>query len=665
MKRFALLLIVLLAMGITAGFAEDVLPTPSELPMPEGYTLLDGKTGAHTAIYLLRRPSGETVFAGFVQTEEGWTLTESTPLPEKTSLDAADPASGEAVLSIPVRTGSEARTYGTDMLVTVALTDDVWRVTQLTPDDRRLHLRDNGVFISGTEEMIWGDLTIETDVTKIDWAGLPSSEDEVIAGLDMAQWRVLEKAAPLCSTPDPGAARLGLYRDGTAVRILRQQGGWAKVAILGGAVTGWMQTDSMTDGATQLYCSEYAGWLNAWWLPSVEPAFDAPVSLYAAPGGTALAQCSRTLHILGSAGDGWFHAADMQYNADGYVQVADLPEEEPFVLAAVLFPDCAYQAGVVDDTAACFLVDKPDGTRVFMGCVHQEDGSWCITESTPLPAGAVCDDYHSGGGSFIIQAPDPSGALGWDGLPVWNEYVVYLQEDGRPGSRWLLETIFGGLAYEYIHFLPDSGGVMHNERGPCYGTCTLERDVTKIDWAGLPLSLEAALEYIADDWGAVADRAAVLYAEPGADAPLLRTYFYGTPVKLLSASGDWVQVAVGGGVTQGWMSLSALALGADQMITELASWTADFATNPSGFDAEDLPVSIAWDAPAAGFEDGTPLYAAPEGELLCESEYGFRVQLLSDLGNGWYHVWDEIERVDFYIRESDCTESPFARLNAP
>ena len=57
--------------------------------------------------------------------------------------------------------------------------------------------------------------------------------------------------------------------------------------------------------------------------------------------------------------------------------------------AAFLMPDYAFLKGMLKEGAMHFLMEKPDGSRVYVICEYMSHREVCLIESTPLPAGTV------------------------------------------------------------------------------------------------------------------------------------------------------------------------------------------------------------------------------------------------------------------------------------
>lgn len=322
-----------------------------------------------------------------------------------------------------------------------------------------------------------------------------------------------------------------------------------------------------------------------------------------------------------------------------------LGDESLTQVATILLPEYTYRIGKFGWDAASFLMTRPDGALVFMGGVY-EDGTWTWTESTPLPEDAWCDDYHSGGSSFIIGFDHPDNLITeWD-EPVYIEYVIYLQDDGS----WKVETIFN-INEEAFHFVPD--GLYINMTGLVYGESSLERDVTKIDWATYPLCLEDVLPTMSHEWGVISEPSLPLYADVDGSV-LLAEYECATPVRILEEADDlaekgWeghlVKVQIADSDVVGWMQGYGILTGKYQLQEqhvedEDGDW---FYLTTAEEEAWCLYIA-----------EGANLYAAPEGDIIWTTDEKVWLVFMADYGDGWAHVKFPESLESCFVRVEDC-----------
>ena len=281
--------------------------------------------------------------------------------------------------------------------------------------------------------------------------------------------------------------------------------------------------------------------------------------------------------------------------------------------AGVLLPDYTYVGGALLAQEMQLLMDKPDGTRVFVGVTY--DGDWRITESTPLPAGTF---YGYENFTDYLHIPDETtiGVRHWpDG--TWG--VDFLMPDN--GDMMLLGR----------HRLSDSHFFFLNEH--LFIGDLPWNDLTAIDWTSLPHTFDEARAAIDNSgWAMVnnpnpADRLH-LREQPDRSSTSKGKYYNGTPVQVLERKGDWTRVNIFG--VEGWMMSDYLAFGDDmEKVTQ---------TKVVMYLKESLP--------------STTLYESPNGEAL----YDFRddVLVLGMIGDEWFHVMLDSEETGYVRQEDFC-----------
>ncbi len=313
-------------------------------------------------------------------------------------------------------------------------------------------------------------------------------------------------------------------------------------------------------------------------------------------------------------------AFPMDLNGLGYDELSRVAHE---LLPGYTFLDGKFSTRA----AATFLMENPAGDTVFLGGVY-EDG-WVWTESTPLPEGTGCDSYHAGAGSMMIYYPLPETAHLPADEQTWIQYVIDLQDDGT----WRVTGLLNDRE-DWISF--NDGFLYITLSGPVWGDCTLERDITKIDWAAYPTSIVDVLPCITDDAGVVGGKVQPLYAD-AEGGEILWEYQPGTPVIILDRAETRVQVRIADSEITGWMDPAGLLLGGDQVIVEEEP-------DPEGFH---------W----AYFY--TAEVCAPQAILDRDGDGREEwYQLLSDQGDR-YHVFDPDGPESFFVPAGGC------RLSAP
>ena len=288
---------------------------------------------------------------------------------------------------------------------------------------------------------------------------------------------------------------------------------------------------------------------------------------------------------------------------------------------------------VLTDNTAMLLVEYPDASRSFWGCLLTENG-WQITKSSRLPSSAVFDTIPAGYGQIAIYLKET------DGVGIC--YNISLHESGEWYVDQILNEDEGVISFEKT-------GLLYDTLGMIYGTCSLERNIANIDWKTYPRHLNDVLKTLEDDWGVIGEPVLPLYADWGC-TQMLGTYLYGTPVHVLELTYEipenieglaLAQVSIAGSDIVGWMPAYGLFTGAEQL------WTAE---DENG----EYEYTASWDAPNVAIVAGTPIYATPNGSVESKSDWDTHLQVLSRQ-EGWVFVLlDEYDLLTGYVRSVDC-----------
>lgn len=267
----------------------------------------------------------------------------------------------------------------------------------------------------------------------------------------------------------------------------------------------------------------------------------------------------------------------------------------------------------LEQDTAMFLLQRPDGT-IILACTQRTEGIWRVTYSSPLPEGTYrLDTYHASEGSIAIFLPE-------------GDANVALQPDGCWLLTWARDVSIG------------ENGLWFGAGGPYYCDVPMERDMTRIDWASLPVAYEDWLPLVdASAWAVVTGVPASLRGEDGS---VIAEYLPATPVRLLEARGDEVRVAIAGSDVTGWMEVCTLLIGEDQLDLNGGE---GFTVVEDGF---------VWGVNSVVAAEGAWLFDAPGGEPLRETD--FRMDVLAVYGN-WLHVLDSAGTAGF-VRAEDCTD---------
>ena len=297
--------------------------------------------------------------------------------------------------------------------------------------------------------------------------------------------------------------------------------------------------------------------------------------------------------------------------------------------AASLMPGYTFLKGMLKNDALHFLMQKPDGTKVYVICEYESHRAVNLIESTPLPA-----DTYLGVENF-------TDSLWIDGLCV----TVQLLYSGKAG----LEYIYSDSAYAEA-----SGGFLFfgdrtvwdasevPARTLLYGDHPWD-DITEIDWTRLPRALDAAAAWMDSSRYAMvvnpnpADR---LHMREKADkgSRSQGKYYTGTPVTVMEKKSDWTQVIFGdwNSWCSGWMMKRYLTFGqaGDALYLDVSSMP------QMSSKSEQLKV-----------------YREPKtGKLIWHMNEGWStMKVIGIIGEEWYHVWFPASGEYGYVRQSDLT----------
>lgn len=219
---------------------------------------------------------------------------------------------------------------------------------------------------------------------------------------------------------------------------------------------------------------------------------------------------------------------------------------DPELIARILpTADLTFVEGIDDGDELRLLMQRRDGTLIFVGGVKESSG-WIFTYSSPLPEGTTL-----GVENFTHSLGIPSGTF-VDCVSV-RPYA-----DGTWG----------------VHYMDPWGGCgdIHLGKYVVYDTHVLEgrfgdhpwSDITCIDWTSLPDSCAEAFSRVDPSrWAMVnnpdpADRLN-LRCEPRKSSPSLGRYYNRTPVRIREYGEEWCRVQIGR--LEGYMMTKYLAFG--------------------------------------------------------------------------------------------------------
>lgn len=297
--------------------------------------------------------------------------------------------------------------------------------------------------------------------------------------------------------------------------------------------------------------------------------------------------------------------------------------------AVALMPEYTFIKGLLKNDAMHFLMEKPDGARVYVICEYQSHREVRLIESTPLPEDTV---------------------LGYE------NFTDSLWIDGRCVTIHLLYNFNAGIEYIYddvAYSEETSGFLFFGDRTVWDGSEAFAQtilygdhpwdDITQIDWNHLPHTLEeASMQMDSSNYAMVvnpnpADR---LHLRERADkgSQSQGKYYTGTPVCVSAQDGDWTQVVFGDWRTwsYGYMMKRYLSFGQAGSALRL-----DITAMPQLFSKEGEMLKVYDEAQAVS------------GYTYHYSEDHNTMKVIGIIGNDWYHVWFPATGEYGYVQQSD------------
>ena len=290
--------------------------------------------------------------------------------------------------------------------------------------------------------------------------------------------------------------------------------------------------------------------------------------------------------------------------------------------AAALMPGNRFIRGMLKNDSLHFLMEKPDGARVYVICEYAGSRQVNLIESSPLPAGTV------------LGYENFSDSLRMDGRCV----AIRLISQNTAGIESIYDDADGFL------FFGDRT-VWDDESVPAqillYGDHPWD-DITQIDWEHLPHTLEeASLLMDSEPYAMVANPnpADRLHLRERSEKSSLSLgkYYNGTPVSVLNRDGDWLLSRIGEatGGQRGYMKKEYLVLGQ--------------AGQPLRLDTSDMPQLSTQEA-------FLKVYTAPQSSLYDYLPSSSMMKVIGIIGSDWYHVWFPETGEYGFVRQSDLWE---------
>ncbi len=299
--------------------------------------------------------------------------------------------------------------------------------------------------------------------------------------------------------------------------------------------------------------------------------------------------------------------------------------------AAALMPDYTYLKGMIKDGALHFLMQKPDGSKVYVVAEYASHRSVNLIESSPLP-----EDTYLGVENFT------------DSLWIHGRCVTIhlLYNSGFAGIEYIYtDAAVSDTNAGFLFF--GNRTVWDGENVPSqailYGDHPWD-DITEIDWDSLPITLEeAAAQMDASCYAMVvnpnpADRLHLREkAEKGSRSQ--GKYYTGTAVTVSSQGRDWTLVVFGdwNSWRQGYMMNRYLTYGqAGQALC----------LDVSAMPQMDLAKPYLY------------IYKEPDESskhnIRFDSVFG-EMRVIGVIGDSWYHVWFPATGEYGFVKQSDLS----------
>ncbi|MDD3336021.1 MAG: SH3 domain-containing protein [Eubacteriales bacterium] len=280
---------------------------------------LGGSLTENSMQFLLGKPNGALVLAGVTFTESnGWKVVESTPLPEGTVYGYQN---FDTSLYFP-----------NGLLADVSLfADGKWGVSLVVGNNNEtssIVLGENWLAdqLLAASTCYYGDHPW-SDITCMDWNALPTSLESAVQRIDQSAWAVVNNPNPtdrlhLRTAPQKDASSLGKYYNGTAVRVLDENGEWLHVDVYG--VEGWMMKQYLARGEAMKAVIPRVPTPNA--ATHLINLYETSNSEYPFYKLTSDGDWL-DMRICGVVGGDWFHVWFMDSGRSGYVRQSALTLE--------------------------------------------------------------------------------------------------------------------------------------------------------------------------------------------------------------------------------------------------------------------------------------------------------------------------------------------------
>ena len=295
--------------------------------------------------------------------------------------------------------------------------------------------------------------------------------------------------------------------------------------------------------------------------------------------------------------------------------------------AAALMPEYSFIKGMLKNSAMHFLMEKPNGSRVYAICEYMSHRAVNLIESSPLPAGTMLG-YQNFTDSLWIDGRCVTIQLLYNGTAG----IEYIYDDAACSEESEGFLFFG-------HRTVWDGSVVPMQ-AMLYGDHPWD-DITQINWNTLPHNLsEASAQMDSGNYAMAvnpnpADR---LHLRERADkrSRSQGKYYTGTAVGVMAQDGDWMQVTFGdwNSWVHGYMMKRYLTFGqaGDALYLDMSA----------------MP-------PLSARDEKLKVYAEPQiGEYEWHMNEDWNtMRVIGIIGDEWYHVWFPATGEYGFVRQSD------------
>ena len=331
MKRLLVILAALMLTSIVMAEPDDPCAAFAARWLPE-YTFYAGEMIENTAILFVEDASGATYLAACTRNGEDWNITLSAPFSGWAAVpDFYQVDEGHLALYFAVPPELRVHEDGDWLDVYIDLTaEGTWRISLVNTGWGVIEFRRQSIYDDCGYEF-YGDFTISTDITQVDWSRLPRSVHQAMALLDTSRWMLIAEDCTPVYAEDGSIAWRGA--SGAPVQVLSMQDHMAEVRFIGREETVLIPESSLIPGSEQV--SRYDAWCEDGHLYGVRDiileADDPVISWYAIAHEAGTAAPFPVAHVEYISLQGWCAQGcccllySEPLGTSGFVPVAQLP----------------------------------------------------------------------------------------------------------------------------------------------------------------------------------------------------------------------------------------------------------------------------------------------------------------------------------------------------